>query len=193
MFAAVVPLRRNRNGKGSREFFSSTNPSDEVTSCFWAFREKRSADIAPSLKPISVLELLGRSVGREKWPYAVMLEAVSEKGREKALGASEVRVMLVVMVVLEVAVTLEVMVNWDGVSCFANLGWSGRAGLTMSLAVTERTTFVVWVVMSVAADEEIVSWSFPTILRHQRTYYRCPRRSHSLSSVSTNPASKHTP
>jgi len=41
----------------------------------------------------------------------VVLEAMSEKRREKALGASEVRVTVVVMTVLEVAVTLEVMVS----------------------------------------------------------------------------------
>jgi hypothetical protein len=121
VFAGVVPFSRNRNGKGSREFFSRVKPSRakpfrEVTSCFWALIEKRSAFIAPSLKPISAPELPGRSLGREMWPYAVVLEAMSEKRREKALGASEVRVMVVVMVVLEMAVTLEVMVIWEGVS-----------------------------------------------------------------------------
>jgi hypothetical protein len=41
----------------------------------------------------------------------VVLEAVSEKRRVKARGASEVRVRVVVWVVLSVAVTLEVMVS----------------------------------------------------------------------------------
>lgn len=61
-----------------------------------------------------VPELPGRSVGREMWPYEVVLEVVSEKRGEKALGASEVRVMVVVTVVLEIAVALEVMVSWEG-------------------------------------------------------------------------------
>lgn len=43
-----------------------------------------------------------------------MLEAASKKRRVKARGASEVRVVVVVMVVLSVAVMLEVMVSWEG-------------------------------------------------------------------------------
>jgi hypothetical protein len=116
VFADVVPFSRNRNGKGSRLFFSRvrTSREGEVASCFWALREKRSAFIAPSRKVMRVPELPGRSEGREMCPYEVVLEAVSEKRREKARGASEVRVMVVVMVVLEMAVTLEVMVSWGG-------------------------------------------------------------------------------
>jgi hypothetical protein len=45
-----------------------------VTSCFWALREKKSADICCSLKPIRVPELPGRSVGLEMWPYWKLLE-----------------------------------------------------------------------------------------------------------------------
>jgi hypothetical protein len=44
----------------------------------------------------------------------VVLEAVSLKRRVKARGASEVRVVVVVTVVLSVAVMLEVMVSWEG-------------------------------------------------------------------------------
>ena len=84
-----------------------------MTSCFWAFREKKSAEICCSLKPIRVPELPGRLVGPEMWPYW-MVVAASVNRRVKALGASEVLVVVEVMVVLMVAVTLEVMVSWEG-------------------------------------------------------------------------------
>lgn len=72
-----------------------------------------SAESCSSLKPIRVPELPGWLVGMEMWPYW-MVVAASVKRRVKARGASEVQVVVEVMVVLVVAVTLEVMVSWDG-------------------------------------------------------------------------------